>query len=214
MNESADAPIERFLLAGAEFERRLRAVGAEQWGWETPCTEWDVRALVNHMARGNLNYTGLLNGETREDFLRRRDADALGIDPVGGYVQSVQACATAFARPGALERVVDYPLGRITGRQALAVRTTDSVIHTWDLARALGVDDRLHPDLVEWIDRDLEQIYAGLPETPIAPRTTHRFFAPPVDPLPHDAGRQDRLLRRMGRNPDAYSGTVRQRPRP
>ncbi|MFF7650527.1 TIGR03086 family metal-binding protein [Streptomyces sp. NPDC007983] len=201
MNDSSEALVERYLLAGAEFEQRLRAVRAEQWAWPTPCTEWNVRNLVNHMARGNLGYTGLLNGDTGEDFLRRRDADALGADPVGAYVRSMRDCAAAFARPGALERVLDYPLGRITGRQALAVRTTDSVIHTWDLARALGADDRLHPDLVEWIDDHLEEIYAGLPETPTAARTTHRFFAPPVAPLRHDAARQNRLLRRMGRDP-------------
>ncbi|MFI0814931.1 TIGR03086 family metal-binding protein [Streptomyces sp. NPDC021098] len=212
MTESAEALIERYLLAGAEFENRLRAVGAEQWASPTPCAEWNVRALVNHMARGNLSYLGLLNGETSEDFLRQRDADALGADPVGAYVRSVRDCANAFAGPGALERVLDYPLGRITGRQALAVRTADSVIHTWDLARALGVDDRLHPDLVEWIDGSLEEIYAGLPETPTAAETTHRFFAPPVVPLTEDAARQDRLLRLLGRDPDA-DGAVRTVPR-
>ncbi|WP_055557840.1 TIGR03086 family metal-binding protein [Streptomyces sp. NBRC 110028] len=202
MNDSSEALVERYLLAGAEFEQRLRAVRAGQWAWPTPCTEWNVRDLVHHMTRGNLGYTGLLNGDTGEDFLRRRDADALGDDPVGAYVRSVRDCANAFARPGAFERVLDYPLGRVTGRQALAVRTTDSVIHTWDLARALGVDDRLRPDLVEWVDGHVEAIYAGLPETPTATETTHRFFAPPLPPLRHDAARQDRLLRRMGRDPD------------
>ena len=172
-----------------------------QWEWPTPCTDWNVRHLVNHMTRGNLNYVGLLRGGTRAEFLRLRDADALGADPVGAYARSVRECAEAFDRPDALQRILDYPLGPVTGRQALAVRTTDATIHTWDLARAIGDDEDLDAGLVAWIDDHLEDIYAGLAETPVAVDTTHRFFAAPQGVLAEGASRQDRLLRRMGRTP-------------
>ena len=185
--------LDRFLLAGKGFERHLRAVAPDGWGAPTPCTEWDVRALVNHMTRGNLNYVGLLRGATREEFLARRDEDALGHDPVAAYTGSVQACAAAFAEEGALDRVVDYPLGKLTGRRALDVRTADSTIHTWDLARALGADDTLDPGLVAWIDEDYDAIFAGL--------TLHSgVFAEPPPAAP-GASRQGRLLTRFGRDP-------------
>ena len=182
-----EQPIDRFLVASAEFERRLTAVAPEQWTWPTPCTEWNVRRLVNHMTRGNLNYVGLVRGGTAAEFLRLRDADALGADPVGAYARSVQECARAFAAPGALDSVLDYPLGKVTGRQALAVRTTDTTIHTWDLARAVAVDDRLDAGLVPWIDDSLDEIFAGLAEAPTATDTTHRFFAAPNGTLADDA---------------------------
>ncbi|MFG3043553.1 maleylpyruvate isomerase N-terminal domain-containing protein [Streptomyces sp. NPDC048241] len=54
--------IDRCLLSGSEFTRRLRAVRPEQWTGPTPCAEWDVQRLVNHMTRGNLNYVALLDG--------------------------------------------------------------------------------------------------------------------------------------------------------
>ncbi|WP_051166328.1 TIGR03086 family metal-binding protein [Amycolatopsis orientalis] len=190
----------RFLAASTEFDQRLRSVRADQWTAPTPCAEWNVRQLVNHMVRGNLNYVDLLAGGTREEFLRMRDADALGDDPLTAYLASVQLVAAAFGRPGALDEVLDYPLGKVTGRQALAVRATDSAMHAWDLARASGVDDRLDPDLVAWISDDLETIYAGLAESPIAAETTHRFFAAPGQGR-ESGSRQDRLLRLMGRNP-------------
>jgi uncharacterized protein (TIGR03086 family) len=199
---SPEEPLDRLVLSSTEFERKLRAVRPEQWAWPTPCTDWNVRRLVNHMARGNLNYVGLLRGGTSAEFLRLRDADALGTDPVGAYARSAEECAEAFASPGALERILDYPLGKVTGRQALAVRTTDATIHTWDLARAIGADDGLDTGLVVWIDDHLEDIYAGLAETPVAVDTTHRFFAAPQSVLADDASRQDRLLRRMGRTPE------------
>lgn len=192
--------IDRYTAASAGFERILRAVRPGQWHAPTPCTEWDVRLLANHMTRGNLTYVGLAAGGRAADFLRLRDTDALGEDPVGAYAASVRQCTEAFTSPGVLDMIVDYPLGPIPGRQALAVRATDSVIHTWDLARAIGADDTLDADLVTWIDTHIEQIYAGLTETPTAAATTHRYFAAPTA-TPDHASRQDELLIRFGRDP-------------
>ncbi|NBH11053.1 TIGR03086 family metal-binding protein [Amycolatopsis sp. SID8362] len=190
--------LDRYLLASKGFEDHLRAVPAGGWHAPTPCTEWDVRALVNHMTRGNLNYVGLLGGATREEFLAARDADALGADPVTAFTESVRACADALAGSGVLDRVVDYPLGELTGRRALAVRTADSTVHTWDLARALGRDETLDPGLVAWLDEDHDAIFAGL-------ELNSRVFAAP---LPGESGeaRQDRVLRRFGRDPRSPAG--------
>ncbi|WP_410611566.1 TIGR03086 family metal-binding protein [Amycolatopsis sp. lyj-109] len=185
--------VDRFLLASRGFEHHLRAVPPGGWHAPTPCAEWDVRALVNHMTRGNLNYIGLLRGASREEFRARRDEDALGDDPVAAFTGSVRACAAAFAEEGALERVVDYPPGKLTGRRALAVRTTDSTVHTWDLARALGTDEALDPGLVAWIDEDYDAIFAGL-------TMSSQVFAEPPPAAP-GASRQDRLLTRFGRDP-------------
>lgn len=201
MDTAWEGLVDRFLAAGAGFERRLHAVQFAQWSWPTPCTDWNVRQLVNHMTRGNLNYVNLLRGGDAAEFVRLRDADALGADPVGAYSRSVRVCAEAFGEPGALQRVLDYPLGPVTGRQALAVRITDSVVHTWDLARAVGGDESLDAGLVAWIDRHLGTIYAGLPETPTAADTTHRFFAAAEGVLADTASAQTRLLHRMGRTP-------------
>ncbi|WP_072479325.1 TIGR03086 family metal-binding protein [Amycolatopsis australiensis] len=185
--------LDRYRLASRDFARHLEAVPPDGWDAPTPCTEWNVRQLVNHMTRGNLNYVGLLHGATREEFLARREADALGDDPRTAFAESVQACADAFAEDGALDRVVDYPLGKLTGRRALAVRTADTVVHTWDLARALGADDTLDPALVAWLDDDHETIYAGLDLGP-------QFFAAPPPGTPGET-RQDRVLTRFGRDP-------------
>jgi hypothetical protein len=75
------------------------------------------------------------------------------------------------------------------------------MIHTWDLARAIGADETLNSDLVTWLDENLTDIFAGLSESPFDPQTTHRFFAAPSDPLPPAATRQHRLLHLMGRRP-------------
>ncbi|MBD0691733.1 TIGR03086 family metal-binding protein [Streptomyces sp. CBMA123] len=204
-----DGLLDRFLLASGEFERILRSVRPGQWTLPTPCTDWNVRQLVHHMARGNLNYLLLLHGGHRTEFLRLRETDAPGDSPAAAYAASVRQLADAYGRSDALCRILDYPLGPLTGRQALAVRTADSTVHTWDLATALGLDDTLHPALVAWLDEHLATIYAGLPETPVDPDSTHRFFAAPDDrptegpPTPAPS-RQTRLLRTMGRSPKPH----------
>lgn len=205
MPRAFEAIMDRYMLASDEFAQKLATVGPGQWAWPTPCTEWNVRQLVNHMTRGNLSYVRLLNGGSKAEFVQARDADALGPDPVGAYARSVRECATAFSRPGALQQVLDYPLGQVTGQQALAVRTTDTAIHTWDLARATRIDDTLSPELVAWISDHLGEIYEGLAETPAAAQTSHRFFAAPPGELPPGASQQRRLLHLMGRQPDAAS---------
>ncbi|MGB8943920.1 MAG: TIGR03086 family metal-binding protein [Streptomyces sp.] len=191
--------VDRYLLASSEFTRRLRAVGPEQWSAPTPCTEWDVHHLVNHMTRGNLNYISLLEGGSATEFIQLRDTDALGGDPLGAYVRSVRECAAAFRRPGALEQILDYPLGPVSGEQALAVRTTDATMHTWDLAHAINAPEELDPGLVAWIEDHLTDIYADLAESPVSADTAHRFFAAPEAPPLAAESRQARLLRLMGR---------------
>lgn len=198
-NDVFEGIVPRFVAASTGFDRVLAAVRPAQWNAPTPCAEWDVRALVNHMTGGNLNYVSLVDGGTAAGFLAARDLDVLGADPIGAFRGSVRECADAFAAPGALARMLDYPLGRIAGHQALAVRTADSIVHTWDLARAIGADDTLDPGLLGWLDDGLDRIYAGLAETPVAVDTTHRFFAPPTGSP--GSSRQDRLLHRMGREP-------------
>jgi uncharacterized protein (TIGR03086 family) len=194
-----DDSVRRFVTASNGFAARVRLIGIGQWTEPTPCSDWDVRALVNHVAQGNLNYVRLLGGASAAEFLRMRDEDALGDEPLLSFLASIDDGARAFAEPGAMDRVVDHPSGKLPGRQAITVRTTDTVIHTWDLARAIGADDTLDPQLVEWIDGNIHEIYTGMAETPVSAETTHRFFAAPAGhPGPH-ASTQDRLLHLFGR---------------
>jgi len=53
--------------AGAEFQVRLDQVQGNQWALPTPCSEWDVRGLVNHVVTANLTTVRLLHGASRDD---------------------------------------------------------------------------------------------------------------------------------------------------
>jgi uncharacterized protein (TIGR03086 family) len=202
--DASDELVGRFVAASDGFARLVGQVTDDQWSGPTPCTDWDVHALVNHVAQANLNYVRLLDGASAAEFLRMRDADALGADPADAFAAATRSCAEAYAAPGALARVVDHPSGRLSGGQALAVRIADTVIHTWDLAQAIGTDDTLDAELLHWIDANIQEIYAGMAETPVSSQSTHRFYAAPIGDLPAGASTQQRLLHLFGRH-DSWS---------
>jgi uncharacterized protein (TIGR03086 family) len=194
-------PVDRLLTAQAEFAGRLALVRAGDWHRPTPCAAWDVRALTNHVVLGELGYLLLLAGGSGAEFLAMQTTDALGEDPVGAYAAASTGCRAAFAEPGAAALVVDYPLGAVRGAQLLDLRATETLVHAWDLARAIGVDETLDPELVAWAYANLAHTYLGIAESPVEDDTDHVFFAEPRGPLPAAPSIQDRLIHLTGRVP-------------
>jgi len=133
--------------ARAEAERRLDAVGPDQWSLPTPCTEWTVRDVARHLVVGNKMAALLVSGASRDDTLAQirvwHHADGtLAPDAlVAAFRTSADAQAAALGRPGVLELTVHHPVGDIPGAQLLRFRVGDMTLHAWDLARAIGADD-------------------------------------------------------------------------
>lgn len=180
------------MVANDEFARRLRLVGVDDWRRPTPCSEWDVRALVNHVVGGCVRHRMLLHGAQTGEVEATRTVDHLGGDPVAAFTAAADSVVACFREDGALDRVVHHAAGHRTGRELLSMRVLDSAVHGWDLARAIGADEALDDDVVTFA-----LAYAiGLD---LGPR--QRAFAPADDEVPREASRQDQLLHRLGRNP-------------
>jgi uncharacterized protein (TIGR03086 family) len=146
--ERSDA--ERAPLAG-QLGRAFDAVAglisnirADQWSAPTPCTDWTVRQLVNHLIGMNRVFAALLAGQPPPP---RPSADHIEDDPVGAYRDSAAALQAAFGRPGILERVYNGPLGTATGAERLKIRLYDLLAHGWDLAQATEQPADLPDDL-------------------------------------------------------------------
>jgi uncharacterized protein (TIGR03086 family) len=185
--------VELFTRATQGFDERVRAVRPDQWSGPTPDTEWDVRALVNHLVVEQLWVPETLAGKTVEEVGDRFEGDHCGPDPVAQWEQALETARATFAEPGAMERVV-----HLTGRDAPASvycseMTADATIHAWDLAKAIGADDRLDPELVQFSYELLEPMKDILAGT--------GMFDAPV-PVPDDADPQTRLLALVGRRAD------------
>ena len=118
----------------------VSGVQPEQWSLPTPCTEWDVRQLVDHLVAGNQLFARVLGGEPFEEAMPavRAVGDRLGDDAGAVYAASARDLLAAFALPGVLERPVRVPFGTVPGAVARHLRITECLVHGWDLARALG----------------------------------------------------------------------------
>jgi uncharacterized protein (TIGR03086 family) len=186
-------PIDLLLVANNEFARRLRLVGPEDWRRPTPCSEWDVRALVNHVVGGNVRCNLLLSGAPTAQVEATRTLDHLGNDALASFIGTADVVVSTFHEDGALTRVGHHVTGDRTGRELLSMRILDAAIHGWDLARAIGTDETLDEDVVAF----LLTFTAGLDLGP-----QQRAFAPAAPDGPRNASPQDQLLYRLGRHPN------------
>ncbi len=136
--------------AAEEFRQRLVLAGSSDWARSTPCPDWDVRYLAAHVVGGNRFAVLILGGTSASDAIDEvMSAPQLADDAVSAWATTSAAQMAAFRADRALEQRVDHPLGTITGREFLEFRVFDITLHAWDLARALGADEYIGPELVE-----------------------------------------------------------------
>ena len=180
------------IRANDGFTQRLALVQPEQWTAPTPCTEWDVWALVNHVVGANRRYTMLLHGATAGEVDATRTADHLGDDPIASFVATAAGLNAAVSEPGAMVRTAHHPAGERTGAQLIEMRVVDVAVHTWDLAWAIGADESLDPDVTAFALTLQDTFEAG---------RERGSFAPPPGTAPAHLSAQARLLHLLGRRP-------------
>ncbi len=174
------------------FGDAVHAAGADGWDRRTPCTEWTVRDLVNHLVAEQLWAPSLLAGATLDDVGDRFDGDVLGDDPAAAWDAAAEAAREAFLDDGVLGRAVHVSAGLVPAREYGWQMTIDAAVHAWDLATALGLPcpvtealaERLLDVVRPWVDE-----WQGL-----------GIFDPPV-PVHRGAGATARLVALLGRQP-------------
>jgi uncharacterized protein (TIGR03086 family) len=164
------------------FTQRVRAVDHEEWTAPTCCPGWNVAHLVDHaigaqrMVPRALGATGAI--------------DATGDDLVLVWQEVRDGADAALSAPGAFDKTVTLPFGEMPARVGIRFPLSDLLVHTWDLARAVGTDDRLDAEACATSLATLEPI-DDLLRGP-------GLYAPKLEPA-GDADDQDRLLAVLGR---------------
>ena len=187
-------PMIHLTQAGSGFERRLRMVAPEQWSLPSPCEAWNVYDLVSHVVSANRMAVHLLAGASRDEAVALFTHGVTDGDLVTAYLQSGRDQLEAFRAPGALEMTVHHPMGDVPGVQLLGFRTGDLLLHTWDLSRAIGVDESLDQEAVVEIWNQLSPLSEVIGQLGI-------FGPGPSGSLGTDATLQIRLLDLTGRRP-------------
>jgi len=186
--------LEALRQSSRELETRLRQVGDDEWDLPTPCVEWNVRELVNHMLLGTRMSVQLLAGASREDAIAALGEDMMATsqDPVADFVDLAAQMQAGF--DAGLEGTVDHPMGQIPRTMFIGFRIMDNGTHAWDLARAIGADETLDADLVSRMWDDIQPMAGGLAELGI-------FGDSASGDVGDDAPLQTRFLDLVGRRP-------------
>jgi len=175
----------RYARIAAGLDDRLERLTPDQWSAKTPCTQWDSAALLTHIVEVHRAMGAMLRGVAAEPVT----ADT---DLVSAWRAGRDAISSAMADESTANRVVDtgrfgsMPFGLIVG----GMLSTDTLVHTWDLARATGQDERLDPAAVSEAFALLKSFGDGIRQP--------GAFGPAVDP-PAGADEQTQLLCYSGR---------------
>ncbi|WP_078280591.1 TIGR03086 family metal-binding protein [Mycobacteroides franklinii] len=178
--DRAQTSAEDFTRASAAIEALIAAVREDQWDAETPCTDWNLRQLVDHLVEVNYSMAerfGGPGGDTCDD-------------PAAAYRRSAQVLSDALARPGVLDQTYPGPFAHTTGERQLQIRMADLLTHGWDLAQATGIPADLPVDLVENALGFVEKLAAAFARS-------GKFGTP--QPVTADAPVLDRLAAQTGR---------------
>ena len=133
--------------AGELLIETVKRVREEHLDLPTPCTEWDVRDLLHHIAWSNLWVAPLVDGQQLADVAPRLEGDVLGDDPLGVTVRSIHESSDAFER--GRDRTVQLSRGPSPASEYCGERMNDLTVHDWDLARAIGVEVALDPECMQ-----------------------------------------------------------------
>ncbi|HUR52357.1 MAG TPA: TIGR03086 family metal-binding protein [Mycobacteriales bacterium] len=186
-----DEVVARFQKAANLVDASLHEITSDEaWSRPTPCADWDVRALLQHVVSELAWIAPLVEGRTIAEVGNELEGDLLGADPLGAFHHHCRAAHEALEQPGALERTVHLSFGDYSGAYYADQVGGDVLVHAWDLARALGRDDTLPDDLVAWGEQ-----WAAAVLSQFGP--SEYFATPPA--VPDDADRQTRFLASLGR---------------
>lgn len=176
----------------AEAARIARGVSAGQLSAATPCKEWDVRALINHLvlySSHGLEHRALRK-QLPEEFTGRDFAAAS--DWAEQYASQLDRALAAWSDPAVWEGEADLGFAVMPAPEIASLITKELAVHGWDLARATGQEHRISEAaaalITTVVDAYAEQYrqYDG--------------FADPV-PLPASAPAFERALADTGRDP-------------
>jgi uncharacterized protein (TIGR03086 family) len=133
---------ERYRSVADGFSRRLAGVGQDQWTLPTPCQDWSVRDLATHVVGTHRRVLCSVDGSEAAAVDEAADLTGEWLAARQAIEDALEDEATATTTVGGM--FGEQPFESLVGR----LLCSDTLIHTWDLARATGQDESLDPTAV------------------------------------------------------------------
>jgi uncharacterized protein (TIGR03086 family) len=167
--------------AAAQTVRVVDVVRADQLADPTPCTDWDVRALLNHIILWTAySAERRAYGESVAEELMSKDF-AASPDFAADYAKQVAKAIEAWSDPQAWERELDVMGSATPAADIAALLIAETVLHGWDLARSTGqryrCDDSVAAVVLKVVQEqgDLFRQYQGYAAAVAAPADASTF---------------------------------------
>jgi uncharacterized protein (TIGR03086 family) len=175
---------ESYRLVSSGFDSAVRAVAPDQWGAQSPCEQWTARDLVTHVVE---NHRGVIAS------VRGGESQPMGADedPKQAWENASRAIGEITGDPQSADKEIDGPTGKMPAGQIIGqFMTMDVLVHTWDLARTIGADERLDEESVRRAYEALKPMDAVIRQPSV--------FGPKLEP-PIGADMQTEFLYFLGR---------------
>ena len=193
-------PIAIFEQAARRVHEIMCGVRQEQAEDATPCTEWNVRDVMNHVIGGAEVLAGSLEGNIPEGVggvsaVSSYSGEAEVSRLAEAYADESARIGSALQQPGAMASAT--PGGMMTVPQFLIAMAADHIIHGWDIARATGQDDTLDQQVVEAAYGMMTSPQGSM----FVDMGRQMGFVGPAVGVDEAARLQDKLVAHMGRQP-------------
>jgi uncharacterized protein (TIGR03086 family) len=178
-----------------ESARLVARATAADLARPTPCADWTLHGLLSHMVAQHYGFAAAAAGDGDLALWRPR---SLGEDPAAAYRAAADHVLAAFGAGGVLDR--EYPLPEFKrglmfpARQAISFHFIDYVVHSWDVAKTLGLPVSFDAGMLDVALRVAEAVPGG--DARVEPGAA---FAPKIDWSGGTA--LDRIVAILGRSP-------------
>ena len=173
-----------YRVVSSGFNAAVMAVTPDKWEAQSPCEQWTARDVVAHVVEGHRGVIASVRGG---------ESEALGADedPKQAWEDASRAIDEITGDPEAAAKEMDGPTGKMPAGDIIGrFVTMDTLVHTWDLARTIGADERLDEDSVRRAYEALKPMDAVIRQPDV--------FGPKLEP-PAGADLQTEFLFFLGR---------------
>lgn len=138
-----------FAQAAENTTRIVAGIKPNQWDDPTPCSDWTVRDIVNHLTAENLWVEPLMSGRTLESVGDRYDGDVIGDDPLKAFRMASESAVEAFKEKGAMQKTVNLSFGATQADTYCEQMFIDMLVHGWDVAQGSRQQANVPNELAE-----------------------------------------------------------------
>jgi uncharacterized protein (TIGR03086 family) len=142
-------PIEQLEYILPMLDVTVERIQVMQMNDPTPCSEFTVHDVLNHMMGPARSFAALFRGEAPPEPTA---PGVYGWVPAAEFREAMADLLDAAKSPGAMERTLETPMGAMPGEVFARLVAFDGLVHGWDLATSTGQRFDVPPAVVGAVD--------------------------------------------------------------